>query len=219
MSAQNPKSQVPESTVSAVTNITKRTYQLVQNYLLIWVDGDTNLKNEDRENILTQLRDVVRKVDHCTTAAECIEFLKKMNDQKVFIISSGYLGQHLVSDIHDLAQVHTTYIFCDNKELHEGWMNEWPKVEGVFTAIEPICESLKKVTRECNRDTISMSFVPKRKTETISDQDSLDDLPPSFMYWTLFKEIILETEEDDNKSISNLVAYCLKKNIFRGRVK
>ena len=53
--------------------------------------------------------------------------------QEAFVISSGALGQHLVFDIHNMAQVHTIYIFCDNKQLHEGWANEWPKIEGVFT--------------------------------------------------------------------------------------
>ena len=196
------------------SNTTERIYQLVQNYLLIWVDGNIDPKNEDCENTLTQLRGVVRKVDLCTTPAECIEFLNKLGDEKAFIISSGALGQHLVSDIHDLAQVRAIYIFCGNKARHEGWAKGWPKVQGVFTEIKPICESLKKVTRECDHDTISMSFVPKRKTEgTTSDQDNLDELPPSFMYSTLFKEIILEIDEDDKKSINDLVAYCRKRNI------
>ena len=95
MSAQKPKSHVPKSTASAATNTASRSNtaqrisQLVQNYLLIWVDGNIDPKNEDCENTLIQLRGVVRKVDHCTTAAECIEFLNKMDDEKAFIISSG----------------------------------------------------------------------------------------------------------------------------------
>ena len=127
MSAQKLKSHVPKLTMSAAasitsrSNTTQRTYELVQNYLLIWVNDNIDPKNEDCKNILTQLRGVVRKVELCTTAEECIEFLNKMNDQKAFIISSGALGQHLMSDIHDLARVRAIYIFCDNKARHEGW--------------------------------------------------------------------------------------------------
>ncbi len=111
----------------------EQSHELVQNYLLIWVDGNINLNNEDSEKILTQLRCVVKKVNHCTTPAECIEFLNKMDDTKAFVISSGALGQQLVPDIHDMAQVRAIYIFCGNKELHEGWVNKWSKIEGVFT--------------------------------------------------------------------------------------
>jgi hypothetical protein len=170
--------------ITSSFNATERRHELVQNYLLIWVDGNIDLKNQDCENTLTKLRDVVRKVNHCTTPAECIEFLNTMDDEKAFVIVSGALGQHLVPDIHDMAQVRAIYIFCSNKAQHEGWANEWPKIQGAFTTIEPICESLKKVARECDHDTISMSFVPKRKTSatTTSDQDDLDQLPPSFMY-------------------------------------
>jgi hypothetical protein len=126
---------------------TERRHELVQNYLLIWVDGNIDLKNEDCENTLTKLREVVKKVHHCMTPAECIEFLNNMDDEKAFVILSGYLGQHLVPDIHDMAQVRAIYIFCSNKAQHEGWANEWPKMQGVFTTIKPICESLKKVAR------------------------------------------------------------------------
>jgi tetratricopeptide (TPR) repeat protein len=277
MSAQNSKSHISKSTTNAATNITSRSStterrcELVQNYLLIWVDDNIDLENEDCENTLTKLRGVVRKVDHCTTPAECIEFLNKMDDEKAFVIVSGALGQRLVPDIHDMAQVRAIYIFCSNKARrswwktskrktpkrktskgkiwnsdtslclscstfsfpyfpfrrfpcrrfpptparHEGWANEWSKIQGVFTAIKPICESLKKVARECDHDTISMSFVPKRKTSatTTSDQEDLDQLPPSFMYSTLFKEIMLEIRENVNESIGNLVVYCRKKDI------
>ena len=204
--------------MSVATNIRSRpdtieqSHELVQNYLLIWVDGNIDLNNEDCENILTQLRCVVKKVNHCTTSAECIEFLNKMNDAKAFVISSDALGQQLMPDIHDMVQVRAIYIFSGNKELHESWVNRWSKIEGVFTAIKPLCESLKKAVRECDHDTISMSFLSKQKTvAATSDQNKLDELPPSFMYSALFKEIALETDEDDNESINNLIAHCLKK--------
>ena len=204
--------------MSTVTNIRSRldtieqSHELIQNYLLIWVDDNINLSNEDCESILTQLRCVVKKVNHCTTPAECIEFLNKMDDAKAFVISSGTLGQQLMPDIHDMAQVRVIYIFCSNKELHGSWVNRWSKIEGVFTAIKPICESLKKVARECDHDTISMSFIPKQKTvSATSDQNKLDELPPSFMYSTLFKETALKIDEDDNESINDLISYCLKK--------
>jgi hypothetical protein len=141
MSAKKSKSQVSKSTTNAATNITSRSStterrcELVQNYLLIWVDGNIDLTNEDCENTLIKLRGVVRKVDHCTTPAECIEFLNKMDDEKAFVILSGALGQRIVPDIHDMAQVRAIYIFCSNKARHEGWANEWPKIQGVFTTI------------------------------------------------------------------------------------
>ncbi|CAF1677588.1 unnamed protein product, partial [Rotaria magnacalcarata] len=131
-----------------------------------------------------------------------------MDDGKAFIILSGALGQHLVAGIHGMPKVDAIYIFCGNKARHEPWAKDWPKIQGVFTSINPICESLKKVTRECDHDAIPMSFVA-----TGSDHKNLNQLPPTYMYSVIFKDIVLEINDDDAKSIKALETYCKKQNI------
>ncbi|CAF2061949.1 unnamed protein product [Rotaria magnacalcarata] len=210
MSGQKSKSTVPKSTVSAATSRTKTSdatqprRRMVQNYLVIWVDGNIDEKIEDCRNTLTQLRAAVNEVNVCTTPEGCIEFLDKMDEGKAFVISSGALGQRLVNDIHGMPKVDVIYIFCGNKARHEPWTKDWPKIRGVFTSIKTICESLKKVAHECDHDSIPMSFVPKRTTTegaTGSDKKNLDQLPPSYMYSVIFKGIVLEINDDDAKSI------------------
>ncbi|CAF4734433.1 unnamed protein product [Rotaria sp. Silwood1] len=117
---------------SAASNTIQPRRHIVQNYMLIWVDANINEANEDCQNTLTQLRNVVNEINLCTTLAQCIGILNDMDDEKAFVICSGALGQHLVPEIHRMAQVHAIYVFCGNKALHEQWAKEWPKVEGVF---------------------------------------------------------------------------------------
>ncbi|CAF1383112.1 unnamed protein product, partial [Rotaria magnacalcarata] len=222
MSEQKFKSTVPKSTASAATSrtntlgATQPRRRMAQNYLAIWVDGNIDKNTEDCRNTLTQLRAAVSEVNVCTTPEGCIEFLNKMDEGKAFVISSGALGQSLVNGIHGMPKVDGIYIFCGNKARHDPWAKDWPKIRGVFTSIKPICESLKKVARECDHDSISMSFVPKRTmTEgvTESNQKNLDQIPPSYMYSVIFKDIILEINDDDAKSIKALENYCKKQNI------
>ncbi|CAF3775690.1 unnamed protein product [Rotaria socialis] len=189
---------------------------MAQNYLVIWVDGNIDETNSDCQNALAQLRAVVSDVNVCTSPEECVRFLNKIDDGKAFIISSGALGQSLVNDIHGIRKVDAIYIFCGNKARHESWSKNWPKIRGVFTSIKPICESLKKVAHECDHDSIPMSFVPKQiATEgaTGPDQKTLDQLPPSYMYSVIFKDIILEIDDDDKKSMDTLAIYCRDQNI------
>ena len=40
------------------------------------------------------------------------------------------------------------------------------------------------------------------------EKQNLDQLEPSFMYTVLFKEIILEIDEDNSKAMKQLVDYC-----------
>ncbi|CAF4841335.1 unnamed protein product, partial [Rotaria magnacalcarata] len=51
-----------------------------------------------------------------------------MDDGKAFIISSGALGQHLVTDIHGMPKVDAIYIFCGNKARQWLWTKDWPKI-------------------------------------------------------------------------------------------
>ncbi|CAF4510845.1 unnamed protein product, partial [Rotaria socialis] len=190
--------------------------RMAQNYLVIWVDGNIDENNDDYGSTLAQLRTVVSDVNVCTTPEQCVEFLDEIDDGKAFIISSGPLGQILVNDIHGIPKVDAIYILCDNKACHEPWAKEWFKIRGVFTSIKPICESLKEMARECDHDTIAMSFVPKQTmTEgaTGSNPKNLDQLPPTYMYSVIFKDIILEIDDDGEKSMNTLVKFCRKKNI------
>ena len=71
--------------------------------------------------------------------------------------------------------------------------NEWTKIKGVHTGIKPICEALQMAAKQCNEDSIAVSFVTMQ--EGASSQN-LDQLEPSFMYTQIFKEILLEMEHN-----------------------
>ncbi|CAF3313732.1 unnamed protein product [Rotaria socialis] len=220
MSGTNPKPTVPNSTASAATSIitisdaTQPRRQMVQDYLVIWVDGNIDESHEDCQNTLAQLRATVSEVNVFRTPEECIEFLNKIDEGKAFVISSGALGRSLIHDIHGMPKVNAIYIFCDKKARHEPWAKDWSKIRGVFTSIKPICESLKKVARECDHDSIPMSFIPKQcASDAASNEQNLNQLPPTYMYSVILKGIILEIDDDDTKSIKALEVYCKKQNI------
>ncbi|CAF4071545.1 unnamed protein product [Rotaria magnacalcarata] len=227
MSEKKVKSTVPKSAAGASTsrtaasNAIRSRHRMTRNYLAIWVDPNIDENNEDCRNALEQLHTVVTEVCICTTPAQCIQFLNEINDEKAFVISSGALGQSLVNDIHSMSKLDAIYIFCRNKARHESWSKEWSKIRGVFTSIKPICESLRKVAHECDHDSIPMSFVPKQTVKegaTGSDRNNLDRLPPSYMYSIMFKEIILEINDDDEKSVNTLVKFCQKQNISETQI-
>ncbi|CAF3409824.1 unnamed protein product [Rotaria socialis] len=222
MGGQKSKPTFPKATVSdassraTLSGAIPPRRRMTQNYLVIWVDGNIDENNSDCRNTLAQLRAVVSDVNVCTTPEQCVQFLNEIDDGKAFIISSGALGQSLVNGIHNLPKVDAIYIFCGNKTGHESWAKKWPKIRGVFTSIRPICESLKKVAHECDHDSIPMSFVPKQTMAgeaTDPDQRNLDQLPPTYMYSVIFKDIILEIDDADSNSVNTLVRFCREKGI------
>ncbi|CAF2839320.1 unnamed protein product [Rotaria sp. Silwood2] len=182
----------------------RRRRRMTENYMVIWVDGNIDLENEDYQNTLVQLRDVAIDVLICTEATQCIIFLNDMDNEKVFIISSGTIGQHLIPDIHDMPYIHAIYIFSDNKQRHEAWSKNWGKIKGVYTSITPICDALQIAIKQCNQHNISVSIMDVNADGFSED---LNQLEPSFMYSQIFKEILLNMKYSQN-AFRDLVRFC-----------
>ncbi|CAF5010037.1 unnamed protein product [Rotaria sp. Silwood1] len=164
-----------------------------QNSLLVWLDTDFD-ESKDNYKISTQhLRNILETVTTFTDIDECIDFLSDIENENVFMIISGALGQHLIPVIQECSQLTSIYVLCDNQSTHQEWTKTIPKVKGVYTQIEPICDALQIDQENCDRAMISISF---------------NRIDPLFMYTQLLKEALLEIEDDDVKSIKELVEYC-----------
>ncbi|CAF1298353.1 unnamed protein product [Rotaria sp. Silwood1] len=157
--------------------------RMVQNYVVIWVDGSIDEPNKDCQNTLEQLRNVVKEIKFCKTSTKCIEILNDMNNKRVCVIASGSLGQHLVPQIHDMPQLDSIYIFCGNESRHKEWAQNWSKIQNVSTSIRPICDSLKKITNEGDHNALPITFTPPRIMATATapaNEQNLEQSEPSF---------------------------------------
>ncbi|CAF1225915.1 unnamed protein product [Adineta steineri] len=194
------KSTINPSAVSKDAEGRRRiNIQRMQNVLLIWLDSNIDETNDDSQNTITQLRRAVNDINTFTDVDQCFEFIGTVVDKKVCMIISGSLGQHFVPFVHDMSQIDSIFIFCDNQKHHEQWTKDWSRIKGVFTDITSICEALKKAAYQCEHNAIPMSFVGSNKT--------LDQLDPSFMYTQIIKEIVLTIKFKENH-IQDYFDYC-----------
>ncbi|CAF3994526.1 unnamed protein product [Adineta steineri] len=173
--------------------------QRMQNVLLIWLDSNIDENNADCNNTIKQLKRVVNNINTFTEGEQCVEFIQTITNNKVCMVVSGSLGKHIVSRMHDISQVDSIFIFCNNQEWHKKWAKQWPKIKGVFTDITSICEALKQVAHQCEQNATSISFVASNK--------KLDQLDPSFMYTQILKEILLTIKFED-KHFKEFITYC-----------
>jgi hypothetical protein len=118
----------------------------VQNFLLVWLDSNIDQSNDDLCSSINQLRRIVNTVDSFTDTDECIDFLTQIKDEKVFIIISGSLSQHIVPCIHSISQLDSIYVLYQEK--YEQLAKHWPKVKGIFSDVGQICDSLGQVARQ-----------------------------------------------------------------------
>ncbi|CAF3761538.1 unnamed protein product, partial [Adineta steineri] len=172
--------------------------QRMQSVLLIWLDNNINENNADCDNTIKQLECVVNNINTFIDSEECFQFIQTITNNRVCMIVSGLLGKHIVPRVHDMPQVDTIFIFCNNQEWHKQWVKQWPKIRGVFTDITSICKALKHTAPQCEQNATSISFVASDK--------KLDQLDPSFMYTQILKEILLTINFED-KHIKEFITY------------
>jgi len=181
------------------------TQRIIQNFHLVWLDANINEEADDFRNSITKLRQVVNTVNTFVDADKCIDFINNIQEETAFMIISGALGQTTVPIIYSKKQISDIYIFCRNKNWHEKWTKEWPKIKGVFTNIQPICEALKQAAHACDHNAVSISFATTSDAATsVTNKNVLDC---SFMYTQILKDILL-TIDFDHGHIMDFVKYC-----------
>jgi hypothetical protein len=181
-------------------------------YTLFWLDSNINMKDDDCHRTITQLRSVISTLHVFDDSNECENFLHTIANQKVFMVASGSLGQYILGRIHHLPQLTAVFIYCSDRSKYESLPKSWPKVQGIFTDMTTLCESLKRATRQCDEELTDISLVP---TSDISGQ-RLDQLDQSFMYTQLIKEILLKLEYSD-KNLDEFAAYCRDKYVNQAK--
>ncbi|CAF3341677.1 unnamed protein product, partial [Rotaria sp. Silwood2] len=172
------------------------TNDMIQSFLLIWLDAKIDESTGGYLNSIKQLRQTVNTIEIFRDTDECIDYISELHNEKAFLIISSTLCQTVVPLIHNMVQLYSIYVFCLKEEQYKEWTKDWSKVKGIFTDITSICDSIHQWTRQCDEDSIVISAV-----------SSLNQIEPSFMYTQLFKEIILEINFDEKKEINDLVEY------------
>ncbi|CAF0897152.1 unnamed protein product [Adineta steineri] len=208
--SESNKNATALSLSTASSNIRRPRQRMAQNYLLVWVDVSIDQANKDCQNTMAQLKNVVNDVNLCTEPNQCIQILNQVDSERAFVITSGSLGQHLVSEIHDMPQLDAIYILCGNISRHQEWTQRWTKIKGVHTNIQEICHGLQSAVKQCDQDSISVSFLTVNE---MASCENLNQLEPTFMYIEMFKEILLDIKYN-RKTRRDLAACC--REVFSG---
>jgi tetratricopeptide (TPR) repeat protein len=183
--------------------------QIAQDVRLVWLDGNIDTSNPDCQNTLTRLRRVVHTMDTFTVIDPCVDFLRKIHDEKVFMVVSGSLSLNVIPIVHSMTQIDSIFVFCGHKARYEHLMTDWSKVKGVLTHIDTICKSLYQNTHHFEKSAMPMSFLSATGASSFDTPLNQSDL--NFMYTQLFKEILLDINDDDETSIKELAGYCREK--------
>ncbi|CAF4208851.1 unnamed protein product, partial [Rotaria sordida] len=172
--------------------------ELVQNFLLVWLDEKFDETVDDYGHSIKQLRRTVNTIETFCETDECIEYILQLQNQKILLIISDALCETVVPRVHNMIQLYSIYVFCRKKEKYEEWAKQWSKVKGIFTEIIPICDAVRQSARQYDEDSVPIG----------------SEIESSFMYTQLFKEIILTIDFDKTKEVIDLVEYACKQPYY-----
>ena len=176
-----------------------------KDFLVVWLDLNSDEHNVDIQYSVSQLQKIVNSVIRFADRDQCIDYLTDIKNEKVFMILFGSLDEQFVSLIVDVPQLYAFYSYTPE---HERWTKDYRKLKGVFSEMKSLCQRLSKDIFMAKIDWISISVVPKSSSSSI-DFNQLDQ---SFMYSQLLKEILLKMEYSEQAK-DEFVEFCLEQYI------
>jgi hypothetical protein len=179
--------------------------RLIQNFVLVWFDIKFDESNNNTKTTLGYLERSMppSSIKTFGDIDKCVNYMNTIKMKRVFMIVSGPCDQQIIEKLNIFAQIESIYVLGDNTSVNEKWSKNIPKIKGVHSTIEPIYEALQ-IDAE-NHDRAEMPI-------------SVNGIDPLFMYTQLFKEALMEIEDDNEKSIKELVEYCQQQGISQNEI-
>ncbi|CAF1409830.1 unnamed protein product [Adineta ricciae] len=175
----------------------------IENCLLVWLDSNISESDDYYRSSIDELQHIVNFVYSFSDVDQCVDFVTDIDYEKVFMIISDSLAQQMLPAIENVPQIESIYILAHNDVENEIINRKWAKVKNTFTQFDELCKSLKRDTRSCEYNISSIKIL--RPVNSLN-QD-LNELDQSFMYSQLLKEVLLETNYNDD-SKRKLVEFC-----------
>jgi hypothetical protein len=177
-----------------------------ENITLIWYDCKTN--DDDNSDIsLTKqsLREINNFVRFFNEHNSCLNYIKTISTEKVFLILPGSLCISDLNLFHALEQVESIFVFCIHREKYLPLMDQFDKIIGIYTKQNELTISIKETIQLCELNSAKFSFskLPQKYMR------NLDCECGSFVFFQLFKEVIHHMAHT-NEAKSDMIIQCKK---------
>ncbi|CAF5163701.1 unnamed protein product, partial [Rotaria sp. Silwood1] len=139
----NPQKSSSSTATSSNAIIPRTVRRITQNFLVVWLDTDFDESKDNYKKSMQHLHDISAIVATFTDVDECFDFLTDIYNEKVFLIVSDAIGNDIIQEMQECPQLVSIYVLCQNQSVHEQWLKTMPKVKGVHTQIQPICDALQ----------------------------------------------------------------------------
>ncbi|CAF1174591.1 unnamed protein product [Didymodactylos carnosus] len=179
----------------------------LEDFTVVWLDANID-KTKDCLDTQTQLRQRINYLKTFTNADECVDYVTKIQNEKVFFIVSGTMGEIVVPLIYDVPQIHSIYVFCGNKAKQEKWTKQCEKVSGIYIDKQSLLKKLQENIESCSKQLLPMSiFSPEMNGERCL-QDLREDHATFMWYYFLIRILLLMPATHTNLAKHEMLEEC-----------
>ncbi|CAF4119734.1 unnamed protein product [Adineta steineri] len=168
---------------------------------LIWLDGNMNDSHDYllTQSMLIELNPAVQFYSHFD---RCLDFIKSIKHEQIFLIVSGDFAQRILLQSHHYRPLVAIFIFCSNHQQHIPLMKEYNKITGIFTKQHDLLESIKQKMNLVEKQTLSFSlFDQKQKSMKDLSQESASFLLHQMLIYILKQ---MSQDEQSKKQMLNM---------------
>ncbi|UJR17485.1 hypothetical protein I4U23_004380 [Adineta vaga] len=183
---------------------------------LLWFDRNIKLNLPDIQLTKNRLREINDYVLFFTELDECLQFIKSTKSEKIFLIVSGNDAHILLSEIHNLRQIDSIFVFCVNKLKYEKLLVEnsvYDKIVDIFTEQHSLIRSLQKNIQlaEQQMDIFNVCNQSQRSIRNLLKESG------SFIWHQLLKEVLQKMPSNDQNAKEEMLQKC--RLYYRGNKK
>ncbi|CAF0856129.1 unnamed protein product [Adineta steineri] len=169
---------------------------------LIWLDGNMN-DSDDYHLTQSMLIELNSAVQFYSDFDRCLDLIKSIKDEQIFLIISGAFAQRILLQTHHYRSLVAIFIFCSNHQRYKPLMQEYNKIVGIFTKQHDLLESIKDKMNLVEKQTLTFSLFDQK-------QKSLKDLSQESASFLLHQMLIyiLKQMPQDKLSKKQLLDMC-----------
>ncbi|CAF3102904.1 unnamed protein product [Rotaria socialis] len=135
---------------------------------LLWLEKSID-DSENSQYIQTSLFELNTFVQFYTDPQLCIDYIRTIRNEKIFLITGGLVTEEVLSEIHPLLMVHAIFIFPLNPSEQTFLLNDYPKVIGIFTELASLIESVQTTIHLASKHMIAFSLFDQQEQKTTRD--------------------------------------------------
>ena len=176
---------------------------------LIWYDERLETTDDTKETA-QELREVNNYVLFYSDLLSCVDYIKSVTNEKIFLITSGKSASDILQEIHELPQVDSIFIFCMKVERYQDFLRDYEKVIGIYDDRAILIHSIQQNTELLQKQLDTFSFYNEHQEKATRD---LSEDSAVFLWFQLFKDVILRMPRDVIAK-QQLVQFC--RQYYRG---